>query len=331
MRGRFGFGVKKQSSFRVISPDGSVDHRALGRLLSTIENDHSVAEDILAVHYRDLGTAQVIGITGPPGAGKSTLADCIIANLREVGKTVAVVAVDPSSPFTGGAILGDRIRMSAHAEDRGVFIRSMASRGSLGGLAPATFDVVNLLRSVGFDAIIVETVGVGQSEIDVLAVADTVLLTLVPGLGDDVQALKAGIMEIADIFVVNKTDREGKERLLAEIRMILELNRGRFDWTPPVCETVATEHRGIDDLMAQVARHADYVRSNREKVWRPKIARQLEKMVADKISRRVLAFLDRDDKFDGLMSSILAGKKNVYQVLREIEQYLPTSKTEENS
>ncbi len=311
-------------------PDGSFDQRALARLISEIENDRDTAEAMLAKLYRDPDTVQVIGITGPPGAGKSTLADSIIGKLREEGKTVAVVAVDPSSPFTGGAILGDRIRMSTYANDPGVFIRSMGSRGSLGGLAHATFDVVNLLRSTGFDAVVVETVGVGQSEIDVLAVADTVVLTLVPGLGDDVQALKAGIMEIADIFVVNKADRDGKERLVAEIRMILELNRDRFGWVPPICETVATEHRGIDGLMEQVVLHGAYVRDHRDAVRRPKLARQLEKMAADRINRDILAFLGKGDKFAAWLDAIMAGERNPYQVIQEIGSFISV-RTEDRS
>ena len=310
--------VKKRKESDIVRSDGTVDHRALGRLLSEIENDRDRAEEVLAERYRDTGTTQVIGITGPPGAGKSTLADCVIGKLRAEGKTVAVVAVDPSSPFTGGAILGDRIRMSAHADDPGVFIRSMATRGSLGGLAPATFDVVNLFRSVGFDAVIVETVGVGQSEIDVLAVADTVLLTLVPGLGDDVQALKAGIMEIADIFVVNKADRDGKERLVAEIRMILDLNRDRFDWVPPICETVATEQRGLDELMSGIAVRAQYVREHRETVRRPRLVRQIAKMAVEKIGRGVREALGGDAAVEQWASAVMDGKENPYGIMRKI-------------
>jgi len=322
--------VKKHKGFEFIRKDRTIDHRGLGRLLSEIENDRDRAEEVLAAHYQDPETVQVIGITGPPGAGKSTLADCIVAKLREEGKLVAVVAVAPSSPFTGGAILGDRIRMSAHAEDPGVFIRSMASRGSLGGLAPATFDVVNFLRSVGFDAVIVETVGVGQSEIDVLAVADTVLLTLVPGLGDDVQALKAGIMEIADIFVVNKADREGKERLIAEIRMVLDLNRERFVWIPPIVETVATERRGITDLVGQIEAHRAYVRQHRAEVRRGRLARQLEKMVAEKVERRLYASLGGARFFDEWAASVASGKENPYSLLKKIEKLIST-RTEELS
>ena len=227
-----------------MSSDLIMDFRSLAKLISKIENNRSGYEDDLMSLYKENSETVTIGITGPPGAGKSSLTDRIIKEYRNLGKTVGVVAVDPSSPFSGGAILGDRIRMSDHASDPGVFIRSMGSRGSLGGLAPATIDVLNLMKSVGFDVLIVETVGVGQSEIDVMSIADTVLLVLVPGLGDDIQALKAGIMEIADIFVVNKADKDGKEKLIAEISMIINLNKHRFLWVPPLVETIATENQG---------------------------------------------------------------------------------------
>lgn len=200
----------------------SGDIRAIARLISLLEDGDRQAYQVFGTLKNSLGRAQIIGITGPPGSGKSTLTDKMITGLRNRGKRVGVIAVDPSSPFSGGAILGDRLRMQGHATDPGVFIRSLASRGTLGGLSKATASAVNILDAAGYDCIIIETVGVGQSEVDIVKVADTVILVSVPGLGDDIQVIKAGIMEIGDIFVVNKADREGSDRVVREIRAMLE-------------------------------------------------------------------------------------------------------------
>ena len=304
------------------NPDGSVNPRALAKLITKIENDRFGQEDILSGLYKENNETKVIGVTGPPGAGKSSLTDVMIAHYRSMGKTVGVVAVDPSSPFSGGAILGDRIRMSDHATDPGVFIRSMGSRGSLGGLAPATIDILNLMKSVGFDVLIVETVGVGQSEIDVMSIADTVLLVLVPGMGDDVQALKAGIMEIADIFVVNKADKDGKERLVAEINMIVELNRKKLLWVPPLVETVATEKKGIEKLMDEIVGREKWLEKNGIEVKKDKIVNQFKHMAVDRIGANILAILKDEGIFTSWTDNLVAGRSNPYLAMKELDRYM---------
>ena len=230
--------------------------RAVARAATLIENRHPSAADFLRSLFHRTGKAITVGITGPPGAGKSTLIEKLTRHYRSQGKTVAIVAVDPSSPFTGGAILGDRIRMVDHHADTGVFIRSMATRGHLGGLAAATTDLTILLDAAGFDLILVETVGVGQDEIEIAAVADVTALVLVPGLGDDVQAIKAGIMEIADVYILNKADHPGIERLEREIGALLSLAPRGDGWIPPVVSCVATEGRGIAEAVEAVERFA---------------------------------------------------------------------------
>lgn len=298
------------------------DFRVLAKLITKIENDRFGSEDILRNLYKENSETIVIGITGPPGAGKSSLTDRIIKEYRNLGKNVGVVAVDPSSPFTGGAILGDRIRMCDHATDPGVFIRSMGSRGSLGGLAPATIDVLNLMKSVGFDVLIVETVGVGQSEIDVMSIADTVLLVLVPGMGDDVQALKAGIMEIADIFVINKADKDGKERLAAELNMIINLNRHRLEWEPPVVETVATENRGTSELMEKISNRGMWLKNKGITAKKDKIINQFKHMALDRIGANILAILNEQGMFTKWSGDLMNGKTNPYQAMKELDEMI---------
>lgn len=230
--------------------------RAAARLMRWLDDELPEARDELKALYPHTGRAWILGITGSPGAGKSTLTDQLIRAFRAEGKTVGVVAVDPTSPFSGGAILGDRIRMQDHERDPGVFIRSVATRGNLGGLSRSTRDIIHVLDALGKDVILVETVGVGQDEVDIVGTAHTSIVVLVPGMGDDIQAIKAGILEIADVFVLNKADREGADRTEREIRMMIELgDMGRTGWKPPIARTVAVRGEGISELVGQLREH----------------------------------------------------------------------------
>jgi LAO/AO transport system kinase len=237
------------------------DPRAVARAISLIENESPDAAALIRRIFPKTGRAYLVGITGAPGAGKSTLVDRLIATLRERGRTVGVIAVDPTSPFSGGAILGDRVRMQAHAGDSGVFIRSMATRGHLGGLAHATSEAALVLDAAGKDIVLIETVGVGQDEVDIVRTADVSVVTTVPGTGDEVQALKAGIMEIADVFVVNKADRDGADRTVASIEALLTLQTFPSGaWRPPIVKTEATTGKGIGDLLDAIDRFREQAR-----------------------------------------------------------------------
>jgi len=249
--------MKKDFVKRIIKGD----RRAAAKLITLVEDDYKKAECFLKELYNHTGHAVIIGITGPPGSGKSTITDKLTKAMRKKGKTVAIIAIDPTSPFTGGALLGDRIRMQDLSLDKGVFIRSMGTRGYLGGLSRATQATIKILDALGKDVIFIETVGVGQAEVDIVKVADTVVLVTIPGMGDDIQIIKAGIMEIGDIFVVNKADKEGHERLLTEIQMMLDLN-SFGEWHPPVIKTIALDNSGIDELLENIQLHLKYLKES---------------------------------------------------------------------
>ena len=238
----------------------SGDPRALARAISTVENRAAGWSELLKALFPHTGKARVIGLTGAPGAGKSTLVDQLAKHYRKENRTVGIIAVDPTSPYTGGAILGDRIRMQDHFSDPGIYIRSMATRGSLGGLARATADAATVLDASGRDLVMIETVGVGQDEVDIVRLADVTIVILVPGMGDDVQIIKAGIMEIADIFAINKSDREGAERVEREIRAMQSLATRNDRWTPPIVKTVASEGVGTEKLAEAIADYEAYLR-----------------------------------------------------------------------
>ena len=297
------------------------DKRSVARLLTIVENDEPGSADILRSLYPETGRARIVGVTGPPGGGKSTLVSRLAAEYRKTYDRIAIVAVDPSSPFTGGAILGDRIRMRDRFLDEGVFIRSMASRGHAGGLSRATMRVVNVLDALGTGLVIVETVGVGQEEVEVVRVADTVCLVTVPGLGDDIQAIKAGILEIADVLVVNKADKPGADETARDLTQMLSLGKGRTSWKPPIIRTSAQDGTGIDTLVQAIdahvlwsagsgdrdARRAGAARQEVEALLREALVKRLEdrighQRVTDAVARVAKRELDPYRAVDELLS-----------------------------
>jgi len=296
------------------------NRRALARLITLIEDEDLLASKVLAKLYKHTGKAHIIGITGPPGSGKSTIVTKLIPELRKKQKTIGIVCVDPSSPFSGGALLGDRIRMQEHTLDEAVYVRSMGTRGHLGGLARSTSDAVRAIDAFGKDVIIVETVGAGQAEVEIIDIAQTVIVTDVPGSGDDIQAIKAGIMEIADIFVVNKSDLPGADNKVMEINAMLELDSRQRDWTPPVILTDARSGDGIPELVEKIEQHIEFLKkSGLLKQKDLKRSRdELEDLMRDKLTRKLLEKLRDEPEYDDAIAKIARRNEDPYTVAERL-------------
>ncbi|HTI56225.1 MAG TPA: methylmalonyl Co-A mutase-associated GTPase MeaB [Verrucomicrobiae bacterium] len=302
------------------------DRLALARLITRVENRAPEVPEIMRAIHERTGRAYVLGITGPPGAGKSTLVDRVTSRLRVQGLAVGVIAVDPSSPFTGGAVLGDRIRMQTHTLDPDVFIRSMATRGSLGGLARATGDVIKLMDAFGFPWIIIETVGVGQTELDIIRQVDTTVVALVPESGDSIQAMKAGLMEVADVFVVNKADRDGAHALMAELRFSVHLHYTSgggpkdVDWEVPILAAQAANDVGIDEVMAQVQRHRAVLEQAGALETRRRARRraELEALLVEEFTTQVTARVQTDPALGATIDAVTAGRLDPYSAVAQI-------------
>jgi len=291
----------------------------LSRAISTVENHAPGWIELLKESFPQSGTALTIGLTGAPGAGKSTLVDQLAKLYRREDKKIGIVAVDPTSPYSGGAILGDRIRMQQHFSDPGIYIRSMATRGSLGGLASTTADVAMVLDASGRDIVMIETVGVGQDEVDIVRVADITIVILVPGMGDDVQSIKAGIMEIADIFVINKSDHEGAERVEKEIRALQSLAVRSDNWIPPIVKTIATEGKGVEELAGAIREYQDYMQKNdvlsrrRTRNWETRLIEMLRARLLEKARAAI-----SDGDLALFAADIAEHKRDPYSVVEEI-------------
>jgi LAO/AO transport system kinase len=298
--------------------------RAAARLMRQLDDGLPAAREALKGLYAASGRAHVIGITGSPGVGKSTLTDRFIQHLRNQGKTVGVVAVDPTSPYSGGAILGDRIRMQRHATDEGVFIRSLATRGHFGGLTASTRAVITVFDAMGKDFVLVETVGVGQDEVEIAATAYTTIVVTVPGLGDDIQALKAGLLEVADILVINKADREGADRTRQDLLMMLDMRRDRTrgGWEPKVVLTQAKDNVGLDELLGHVAAHREFLAGNQGRALtearRGHVRQELLELLKEGVYQRLVARLGADGRLTDAVEAILARRLDPYSASEEL-------------
>ncbi len=296
------------------------DLRALARAISAAENRSPDSAELLKTLFPHSGTAGIIGFTGAPGAGKSTLVDQVAREYRKAEKTVGIVAIDPTSPYSGGAILGDRIRMQGHYSDPGIFIRSMATRGSLGGLARTTADVTSILDASGRDLVLIETVGVGQGEVDIVKLADVTAVVLVPGMGDDVQSMKAGIMEIADVFVINKADRDGAERVEREIKALQGLALRHDAWVPPIIKTVAMSGEGVPELVAKIEEYRSFLdkteagHQKRIENWRNRLVEMLRDALLEKVEHEHLG----NGAASQYAAEIAEHKRDPYTIIEEI-------------
>jgi len=303
------------------------DTRAVARLITDIDDDIPGVREILKELYPHTGKAYIIGITGAPGVGKSTLVDQMLFHLRKEGKTVGIIAVDPTSPFSGGAILGDRIRMQRHSNDKGIFIRSLATRGHFGGLTRSTRSAIDVLDAVGKDYIIVETVGVGQDEVEIVKSAHTTVIVVIPGMGDDIQAIKAGILEAGDIFVINKSEREGSGKTLNDLRTMIKMDQKKDEedyWLPPVLETEAIADKGVKELLTEIEKHRRYLvgssgdmnlkrRKDRARV-------ELAEMIKGRLLQEVFVSITEEGEFENAVESILQGETDPYTASEELIQ-----------
>lgn len=293
---------------------------ALARAITAVESEYDEAIDIMKAIYPKTGRARILGVTGAPGAGKSTLTDKIVKQYLQQGKKIGIVAVDPTSPFSGGAILGDRIRMNDLTLNENVFIRSMGTRGSLGGLSKKTSDAVKLMDAFGMDLVIIETVGVGQSEVDIVKNADSVLVVLVPGLGDDIQAIKAGILEIGDVFAINKADRDGCDKLNVEIEMMLDLDSREIKWRPPIKRIIASKDEGVDELVEALDEHFEFLEDSDELSVRrqDRTRNEIIAMINEQIGRRVAEVVVESDEFDSQVDAVNQRQNDPYTVVNKV-------------
>ncbi len=317
---------------KIIQGFGKKKRSALARAVTLVEDDSVYAQYILKEAFKCRGHSKVLGITGSPGVGKSTLVDGLITTIRNQGHSVGVIAVDPSSPFTGGAILGDRVRVRSRTTDDNVFFRSLASRGHLGGVSRHTGDIITLFDAFGFDYIVVETVGTGQSEVDIMKYAHSVLVVMAPGLGDDIQAIKAGILEIGDVFCVNKADRPDADRAVSVLEAMLELNRD-WQWRPPVVKAIASRGQGIDEVFGEINNHLKFLEDNgllEERVFRSYVA-SIEQNIKRETVDRIFAMSHSDGTLDTAVNQLLEGKTHPAAIARQlIDLYLCSEKNNQN-